>query len=344
MKIERSLLNRKRARPSLWLALMALLALAGALRPPSAHAANITVAAGEVAISSNGLCSLREAIVNANADAATHADCTAGSAADVIILAAGTYSVANSYASYSGGTGLPQITSTITIEGNGATIDRSGAAVYRLFAVSSTGNLTLNDLMLTDGAMTSDVGGGAIYNDGGTLTINDSFLSGHNATNSQGGGAIRSNGGTVTINNSTLSGNQSGNSGGGGAIYAANGATLTINDSTLGGNSATNTNGGAISAWRSPPARRRVARSTRRAISFATATSARASITGLPSPGGWSCPTSPRGRRASLRAAAAQCCALTARASATPTCASRSRSARMCPATTPCASRPRCAC
>ena len=247
MKIERSLLNRKRARPSLWLALMALLALAGALRPPSAHAANITVAAGEVAISSNGICSLREAIINANDDAATHADCTAGSGADILTLAAGAYNVADSYASYNGNTGLPQITSPITIEGNGATIDRSGAAVYRLFALNSTGNLTLNDLMLTDGAMTSDVGGGAIYNDGGTLTINDSFLSGHSATNSQGGGAIRSNGGTVTINTSTLSGNQSGNSGGGGAIYATNSATLTINDSTLGGNSATNTNGGAIS-------------------------------------------------------------------------------------------------
>jgi hypothetical protein len=247
VKIERSLLNRKRARPSLWLALMALLALAGALRPPSAHAANITVAAGEVAISSNGICSLREAIINANDDAATHADCTAGSGADILTLAAGAYNVADSYASYNGNTGLPQITSPITIEGNGATIDRSGAAVYRLFALNSTGNLTLNDLMLTDGAMTTDVGGGAIYNNGGTLTINDSFLSGHSATNSQGGGAIRSNGGTVTINTSTLSGNQSGNSGGGGAIYATNSATLTINDSTLGGNSATNTNGGAIS-------------------------------------------------------------------------------------------------
>ena len=247
MKTKPSPLNRKRVLPSLWLALVALLALAGALRPSPAHAANITVAAGEVAVNSNGLCSLREAIINANADAATHADCTAGSAADVIILTSGSYSVADSYASYSGGTGLPQITSPITIEGNGVTIDRSGAAVYRLFALSSTGNLTLNDLTLTDGAMTSDVGGGAIYNNGGVLTINDSILLGHNGTNSQGGGAIRSNGGTVTINSSVLVTNQSGNSGGGGAIYAANGATLTINDSTLGGNSAANTNGGAIS-------------------------------------------------------------------------------------------------
>ena len=59
-----------------------LLALAGALRPPLAHAATITVAAGEVAVSANDQCSLREALINANNDAATHADCTAGSGAD----------------------------------------------------------------------------------------------------------------------------------------------------------------------------------------------------------------------------------------------------------------------
>ena len=246
MKIDRSQTNQTRVLPALWPVLLALLALAGLLRPPAAQAANITVVAGEVAVNSNGLCSLREAIANANGDDAFHSDCAAGSGADVIFLSSGTYSVANSHVGYSGGTGLPPITSPITIEGNGATIDRSGAAVYRLFALSSTGNLTLNDLMLTDGAMTSDVGGGAIYNDGGTLTINDSVLSGHSATNSQGGGAIRSNGGTVTINTSTLSGNQSSNSNGGGAIYATNGATLTINDSTLGSNTAANTNGGAI--------------------------------------------------------------------------------------------------
>jgi len=246
MKFKR-LQSARRARTSLWLAVVALLALAAVLRPPAAHAANITVAAGEVAINANGQCSLREAIINANNDAATHADCAAGAAGvDTITLAVGTYTLTDSFASYSGATGLPQITSAITIDGNGATIDRSGGNVFRLFAVSNTGNLTLNDLALTDGAMNSDVGGGGIYNAGGTVTISDSQLSGHSGTNSQGGGAIRASGGTTTINSSILTGNQASNSNGGGGLYADNSATVTINDSTLSGNTASNTNGGAI--------------------------------------------------------------------------------------------------
>jgi hypothetical protein len=239
-----SRLHRSRA---LWPALLLIGLLAVFLAPRVARAASINVAAGEVAINANGACSLREAIINANNDAATHADCAAGSGADTINLGAGPYVLTDSFASYSGATGLPQITTDITIEGNGQTIDRNGGNVFRLLAVSNTGNLTLNDLTLTDGAMNSDVGGGAIYNAGGTVTINDSLLSGHSATNSQGGGAIRASGGVTTINTSTLSNNQASNSNGGGGIYADNGATVNINDSTLSGNAAANTNGGAIS-------------------------------------------------------------------------------------------------
>ena len=223
-----------------------LLALAGALRPPLAHAATITVAAGEVAVSANDQCSLREAIINANNDAATHADCTAGSGADIINLAAGPYSVTDSYAAYSGNTGLPQIATNITINGNGATIDRNSGTGFRLFAVSNAGNLTLNDLSLTDGAMTSDVGGGAIYNGGGTVTLNNVTLSGNNGTGSQGGGAIHANGGTTNANDSTFTNNTENGGGGGGGIYANNGATVNVIDSTLTLNSATSNLGGAI--------------------------------------------------------------------------------------------------
>ena len=247
VKTKRSAMNRMRPQPSLWLALVALLALAGLLRPPAAHAAAITVVAGEVAVSANGQCSLREAIINANNDAATHADCAAGSGTDTITLpAAATFAITDSYASYNGNTGLPQVTTTILINGNGSTIDRNSGTSFRLFALSSTGNLTLNNLTLTDGAMPSDMGGGAVLNVGGTLTINDSTLSGHTGTNSQGGGAIHASGGTTTINRSTLHTNQASNSGGGGAIYANNGATVNVTDSTIRNNTAANTSGGGI--------------------------------------------------------------------------------------------------
>jgi hypothetical protein len=66
---------------------------------------------------------------------------------DTICLAeGGTYTFT---AAYGSSTALPQITSDITIEGNNATLTRSGAAPnFRLIQIESTGTLTLNDLTL----------------------------------------------------------------------------------------------------------------------------------------------------------------------------------------------------
>ena len=211
------------------------------------YAAGISVAAGVVEINgADGQCSLIEAIINANDDAATHPDCAAGSGADTIIFpAAATFNLTASYASYSGATGLPQITSNITFDGNGSTINRSSGS-FRLLAVSSAGSLTVNDLTLSNGIMSSDRGGGAIFNDGGSVTVNDSTLTGNNASGSEGGGAIRAYGGTLIINRTTITNNQSSNSNGGGAIFASNSPTITINQSVLDNNLANNTSGGAI--------------------------------------------------------------------------------------------------
>ena len=251
MRFNRSRTHRSRGSWRWWLLALALLGLAGLLRPPAAHAATITVADGEVAINNNDLCSLREAIDNANFDFALYDDCTAGSGADIISLPAnGSFAITNSYTYFFGNTGLPVVTTTITIDGNGSTIDRNSGTDFRLLVVNGSpganGNLTLNDLTLTDGALTSDMGGGAVLNNLATLTINDSTLSGHTGTNSQGGGAIHANGGMTTINNSTLHNNQAGNSGGGGGIYANNSATINVTDSTIRNNTAANTSGGGI--------------------------------------------------------------------------------------------------
>src|SRR5690348_6670925 len=51
-------------------------------------AATITVTTSNPNIAADGQCSLIEAIVNANNDAATHPDCPAGSGADTIVLPA----------------------------------------------------------------------------------------------------------------------------------------------------------------------------------------------------------------------------------------------------------------
>ena len=93
------------------------------------HAASITV---------NSSCSLSNAIRAANTDAA-RGGCPAGSDADTITLT-GNITMTAAH---------PQITSNITIQGGGYSI--SGDNKYRIFAVEDTGNLTVNNLTMTQG-------------------------------------------------------------------------------------------------------------------------------------------------------------------------------------------------
>ena len=139
-------------------------ALLLALGQGVATAATITVTTNNPNIAADGQCSLIEAIVNANNDAATHADCPAGSGADTIVLPANAnVTLSNVYgALYSGGppVGLPPIASRITIEGNGATIAREGTApAFRLMAVRASGDLTLQSLTLSGGSSLRRRGG-----------------------------------------------------------------------------------------------------------------------------------------------------------------------------------------
>lgn len=254
-------------------------ALMLALSQSPAHAANITVINGEVNIAGNGKCSLREAIINANLGNQTHTDCAAGAAgADTINLPSnGTFLVKDGTGIvYGSQTGLPTITGAITINGNNSTIRRDATTKFRLLAVASTGNLTLNQTTLSDGHSTDD--GGAIYNYGGIVTLNNCVVSGNTADGSGGGlhnypssgptGTINVNqsvfrlneaagpggainmldsdysGGTLNLVNSTLEGNSSNE---GGAIHAHY-SSLVITGSTISGNTS-NTYGGGIFMW-----------------------------------------------------------------------------------------------
>ena len=60
-----------------------------------AYAASLTVNTEADELNSNGNCSLREAITNANLDATVYSDCqpTGGYGADVIVLPTGTYTL-----------------------------------------------------------------------------------------------------------------------------------------------------------------------------------------------------------------------------------------------------------
>jgi hypothetical protein len=187
----------------------------------------------------NGMLSLRQAIIDANATPK----------ADTIILPAGTYTLTRAGAGeYACLTGDLDILVPLTINGAGAgstVIDANG--LDRAFDVHSC-TVTLSGMAIRGGSVsTSGRGispllgeGGAILNSG-TLTVTNCVVSGNYAI--IGGGGIF-NGGTLTVSNSVLSGNSAGKYGGGIYSYGLSGGTVTVSNSTLSGDHAVY--GGAI--------------------------------------------------------------------------------------------------
>lgn len=229
------------------------LALLLALSGTPALAANIGVTTNVITpIDGDSECSLIEAIVNAN-DTTTgqpYLDCAAGnpSGPDTITLAGNTYTFTGIDNIDYGPTALPTISSTVTIQGNGATLQRNGAAPsFRLMAVGASGDLTLDNVAVIGGASVAK--GGGIYSYGGGLTLtNNSIISGNTATGGGGGVANYSynNPATVTIENSTISGN--GALYGGGVYNASyyNAASVSLSNSTVSGNTAPGPGGGML--------------------------------------------------------------------------------------------------
>ena len=175
----------------------------------SLPAVTFTIANGDVA-------GLKSAITTANSNGQD----------DTIELAAnGTYIL---IAKDSFINGLPQIGPDgghkLTINGNGATIQRSAAENFRIFYNSSGANLTLSRLTITNGNPGA-IHGGAIYNDAengnATLTITNCTITGNSGDY---GGAIFNDGfnagatastASLTVINSTISGNSASQHGGG---------------------------------------------------------------------------------------------------------------------------------
>ena len=96
-------------------------------------------------------CTLRDAIMAANLDAAT-GSCTGGEGSDTIVLPADqTITLSQVDNTTRGENGLPAIVSDITIEGNGSIVQRlaaEDAAAFRIFYVAADGRLTLDNLTL----------------------------------------------------------------------------------------------------------------------------------------------------------------------------------------------------
>lgn len=231
---------------------------------PTVEAATITVGGG---------CTLVDAISSANSDSPV-GSCASGSGADTVVLAGGTYSLTtvNNTAGDGYGNGLPLITTEITIEGNGSTIQRTGATEFRLFEVASGGNLTLDQVTIQGGQISSSAtdapeihGGGVLVTSGGTLTVRDSTITGNTVINTSltgssgsyryaSGGGISAFGGTATVENSTITNNEAraySSYGVGGGISARGGGSMTAINSTITGNlsnNGTSGSGGGLSA------------------------------------------------------------------------------------------------
>jgi len=105
----------------------------------------------------NATCTLSDAIIAANTDAAS-GGCTAGSGADTIVLPANTTFVFTEpypiQTPYVGPRALPTIASDITIEGNGSTLARQpGAPLFGILGiiVPRETHVTLNNLTVQGG-------------------------------------------------------------------------------------------------------------------------------------------------------------------------------------------------
>lgn len=186
----------------------------------TAHATTMTVTTTADTTANDGQCSLREAIVAANTNAASGAaagECPAGSSTgtDTVVLTNATYGLTSSVPdTVYGATGLPTVTSAITIRGHGATIRRA-SGVFRIARVDAGGTLTLDQVRIRGGRVApgsaNGYGGGLLNLDGTLILINNTVVQNNTVRVNGGGwwgggGGIRSTG-TLSVSQSTISNN-----------------------------------------------------------------------------------------------------------------------------------------
>ena len=245
--------------PHKFLTALAVIAMVLAALPAmSAHAASITVTTTTDELTTDGNCSLREAILNANNNGSGgHPDCTGGSGADTIILTSGsTYTLSLAGAGTSAGDlDIDDITNAaLTIQASSTTpaiID--GGDIDRVLDVAlGSGNVTLNNITIQNGNTTGQAttsGGGISFGSNAILTLtNSSVLSNIAANAGQCGAGIYNNtAATINITNSTIADNTcsvAATSDGGG-LFKGLGGIVNITNSTFSTNSAGKDGGGA---------------------------------------------------------------------------------------------------
>ncbi len=196
-------------------------------------------------LATDGTCSLREAIINANGDAATWPDCPTGSGADTIVLPAGNYVLAipPGTGEDAAATGDLNVLDDLTLVGAGpaiTTIDAAG--LDRVLDVRSSASI--RDLTITGGvapgASWGDGTGGGIQAIFASLSLRNITVSGNSA--GWGGGLFLFLG-SLQARSVVVSGN---NADDGGGIYAVPlpDSESTIESSAIHGNQALYQGGG----------------------------------------------------------------------------------------------------
>lgn len=223
--------------------LRSYLALAVLLGAAQAHAATITVTTAADVSEDDGLCSLREAVSNADWDmqmSSTAGECAAGSGADLVVFDTVAFPAGQvTPIPLTPGWGTMYVTSAaqLVLDGGGrVAIDAQGDG--RMFSVEpqwqSTASLKLVSLELRNGKQLPwDHGGAVMVQMFATLEVENSVFRNNSAPNGN-GGAIAAQGGVVMVTGSTFVGNTALQ---GGAIHAT--GSLTITNSTVTGNAAT---------------------------------------------------------------------------------------------------------
>jgi CSLREA domain-containing protein len=238
--------------------LVAVAAIAAGLAfPAQARASTITVTSTADTLVTNGSCSIREAIINANNDAATWPDCAAGSGADIINLPAGTitFAIPNPVTSpccldsdQQAAWGDLDIISSMTINGDPAGTIIDGASLDRIFdinpdvdslpeTVTPVITVQINDLTMTHARQNQS--GAVRIQARATVTMDRCTVSNSESWADDGGAiyvfgdsGITPQPGALTLTNSTISGNHALIMGGG----IRSDGTLSIVNSTITGN------------------------------------------------------------------------------------------------------------
>lgn len=183
-------------RPS-WLGTVGVLTrwavLMVALGQPSTARVLIPVAPGATDVVEDGVCSLPEAIDNANADALIHDDCLAGSGPDRIQLGIDSNYVFSKREPSGQRLALPTILDDLTIRGRGSLLIRSSTSGTPTFGFIAAGAVELEifNLGFFNGEKDGTSGGGAISLVGTDFSCTDCDFAQNRFTGSFGyGGAL----------------------------------------------------------------------------------------------------------------------------------------------------------